>query len=101
MTPDTSKKLKGLIGEYGNSLTRIQAEKELMKLIEQRALVELGQDQKAFRVVATAFWKDEVRVKRNEVEWQLALFDLARGADDAETAPDREGRVYEFKGATA
>ena len=40
MTPETRKTLTKLIDEYGHALTRIQAEKELMKLLEARAAVE-------------------------------------------------------------
>ena len=81
MTPEQTKTLKGMIHEYGNSLARIQAEKELMKFIEQRALVELQRDPKAFKTVATAYWRDETKKAREAIEAQLDLFDLVGGSD--------------------
>lgn len=79
MTPETRKILLGLISEYGNSLTRIQAEKELMKFMEQRAVVECATAAKAFRLYALAQWRDSVPATQEELEQQLALFETARG----------------------
>lgn len=79
MTPETRKTLLGLISEYGHSLTRIQAEKELMKLMEQRAVVECATAAKAFRLYATAHWRDQIPAIQEEIEQQLALFETARG----------------------
>lgn len=79
MTPEARKTLLGLISEYGNALTRIQAEKELMKLIEQRAVVECATAARAFRLYATAHWRDSVPAAQEEIEQQLALFEVARG----------------------
>lgn len=79
MTPEIRKNLLGLICEYGNCLTRIQAEKELMKIMEQRALVECATSAKAFKLYATAAWKDQIPAIQEELENQLALFETARG----------------------
>lgn len=79
MTPETRKTLLGLISEYGHSLTRIQAERELMKLMEQRAVVECATAATAFKRYATAHWKDQVPAIQEELEGQLALFEAARG----------------------
>lgn len=79
MTPEARKTLMGLISEYGNSLTRIQAERELMKLMEQRAVVECATAAKAFKLYATAAWRDSVPAIQEEIEQQLALFETARG----------------------
>lgn len=79
MTTDTRKTLLGLITEYGNSLTRVQAERELMKLMEQRAIVECATSAKAFRLHATAAWRDQIPAIQEEIEQQLALFETARG----------------------
>lgn len=79
MTPETRKTLLNLISEYGNSLTRIQAEKELMKLMEQRAVVECATPAKAFRLYATTAWRDNISAVQKEIEAQLALFETARG----------------------
>lgn len=80
MTPETRKTLLGLISEYGDSLTRIQAEKELMRLMEQRALTECAVPIKAFKTLATAYWRDTVPVVRDELEAQLDLLDMVRAA---------------------
>lgn len=79
MTPETRKTLLNLISEYGNSLTRIQAEKELMKLMEQRAVVECATPTKAFKLYATAHWRNKIPAIQEEIEAQLALFETARG----------------------
>lgn len=79
MTPETRKILLGLIAEYGNSLTRVQAERDLMKLMEQRAVVECATAAKAFRLYAMAHWRDGVPAVQEELEQQLALFETARG----------------------
>lgn len=78
MTQDTRKTLLDLIAEYGHSLTRMQAEKELMKMIEQRAVVECATAAKTFRLYATAHWRDTVSATREDLEEQLALFDTVR-----------------------
>ena len=79
MPPETRKTLLKLINEYGDSLTRIQAEKELMKLMEQRAIVECATPVKAFKIYATAQWRDQVSTVREEIEAQMALFETASG----------------------
>lgn len=79
MTTDARKTLLGLISEYGNSLTRIQAEKENLKLMEQRAIVECATSAKAFRLYATAAWRDSIPATQEDIEAQLALFETARG----------------------
>lgn len=84
MTPEQTRILKGMISEYGNSLARIQAEKELLKSIEQRALVEFQRDPKAFKTVATAYWRDEAKKAHEILEEQLDLFDEVRGFDVVE-----------------
>jgi len=79
MTTDARKTLLGLISEYGNSLTRIQAEKENLKLMELRAMVDCATSAKAFRLYATAAWRDSIPATQEELEGQLALFETARG----------------------
>ena len=83
MTPETRKTLLGLISEYGHSLTRIQAEKELLKMIEQRAVVECAAAAKAFRLYANAHWRDSVPATQEELEENLALFDTVRAVNAA------------------
>jgi len=83
MTPEIRKTLLGLISEYGNSLTRIQGEKELLKMIEQRAVVECAAPLKAFKTIATAHWADTTAKVRDDLEAQLDLLDTVRAVDEA------------------
>lgn len=84
MTPEQLKILKDLIYEYGNSLARIQGEKEFQKFIELRALVEFERDPKAFRAVATAYWRNDTKKARESLEAQLDLFEEVRGFEVVE-----------------
>lgn len=86
MTPETRKTLLGLISEYGHSLTRIQAERELMKLMEQRAVVECAAPLKAFKAIATAHWADTTAKVRDDLAAQLELLDTVRAVDEADAA---------------
>lgn len=79
MTPETRKLLLTLIDEYENSLTRAQGEKDLQKSIEERAVCECGLTGKAFKTVATAFWRDQVNASVETLEEQLEAFELVRG----------------------
>lgn len=87
MTPETRKTLLGLISEYGNSLTRVQGEKDLLKAIEARAVVECEVTTKAFKTIATAHWADTVAKVCDDLEAQLDLLDTVRaaGADEQMT----------------
>lgn len=78
MTPNTLKTLLNLIEEYGNSLTRIQGEKDLMKCIEARAVTECGMDAKVFKTVATAYWKDQVAQVCEDLDAVQDAFDRVR-----------------------
>jgi hypothetical protein len=84
MTPEQQKTLKNMITEYGNSLTRIQAERELMKTMETRAIVELHCYPKAFKTVATAYWLDDVKKSRETLEALVDMFDYVRGCEAVE-----------------
>ncbi len=83
MTPETRKTLLGLISEYGDSLTRIQGEKDLLKAIEARAVVECSAPLKAFKTIATAHWADTTAKVRDDLEAQLDLLDTVRAVDEA------------------
>lgn len=80
MTPETRKTLLDLISEYGNALERIQGEKDLLKAIEMRAVVECEVTSKAFKTLATAHWADTVAKVRDDLEAQLDLLDTVRAA---------------------
>ena len=79
MTPETRKILLNLIIEYGNSLTRIKGEKDLIRAIEARAVAECDVPLKAFKLVANAHWKDSVKATQEDLEGQLALFEMVKG----------------------
>ena len=74
MITETRKTLLNLISEYGDSLNRVDAERELMKAMEERADVECHITVKAFRTAATAYYKDSVAKKREELTEQVDLF---------------------------
>ena len=79
MTPEARKTLLNLISEYGDSLTRIEGERELMKAIEARAAHPvIGLTVKAFRRLATAYHRDQVAPTREALEEQLDAFEAVR-----------------------
>ena len=84
MTPEIRKTLLDLIAEYGNALERIQGEKDLLKAIEARAVVECEVTSKAFKTLATAHWADTVTKVREDLEAQLDLLDTVRAAGSGE-----------------
>ena len=79
MIPETHKTLLNLISEYGDSLTRVDGERELRKAIEDRAENECGMTDKAFRTAATAYHKDQVTKKREELSEQIDAFERIQG----------------------
>lgn len=90
MTPETRKTLLDLIAEYGNSLERIQGEKDLLKAIEARAVCECAVGLKAFKTVATAHWADTTGKVRDDLEAQLDLLDTVRTAGERVTVEFRD-----------
>ena len=79
MTPDTRKTLLGLISEYGHCLSRMDGEKDLMKVIEARVVHECAMPAKAFRTAAVAYHHDQVAKKREELTEQIDAFELIQG----------------------
>lgn len=79
MTPETRKTLLDLIDKYGNSLERIQGEKDLLKSIEDRVLDHYQVPTKTFRTVATALWKDKTTDLHDDLSQTLDLLDTVRG----------------------
>jgi len=75
------KTLLKLVEEYRQSLDRVQGEKELMKCIEARAVTECGIAIKPFKVVATARWRDQAKQVCEDLDEQMAAFELVRGED--------------------
>jgi hypothetical protein len=75
MNTNTRKTLLNLITEYGNCLTRIDGEKDMIKFIEARAVTECGVTAKAFKTVANAHHKDQASEVLDELNRQIDLFD--------------------------
>jgi len=68
---DEKKKLKGAIEELSNSMTRVDAEKDLQKDIIQTAFDDTGVDKKYIRKLATIYHKQnlvEVQSENDEVQ---------------------------------
>ena len=82
MTYEHRKTLSGLLLEYGNSLTRIAGERDLMKAMEERGLLECGIDPKSFRVVAIAMWKDRVDQTLEDLTEKCDLIELIRAEEE-------------------
>ena len=71
MIVDEKKKLKGAIEELSNSMTRVDAEKDLQKDIIQTAFDDTGVDKKYIRKLATIYHKQnlvEVQSENDEVQ---------------------------------
>ena len=65
MSPDA---LNKLLTEYSNSLTRIEAEKDLLKAIAERAETELSIPAAQFRKLAVDVHKDAIEQAREAME---------------------------------
>ena len=78
MTYEHRKNLSGLLLEYQHSLDRMAGERDLLKRMEERALLECGVEPKAFRTVATALWKDQVDRTLAELTEKTNLIELIR-----------------------
>jgi len=85
MNTDIRKTLLNLITEYGHCLTRIEAERDMMKSIEARAEHDCQIAKTPFRAVAAAHHKDEVAGKQKELHEQIDLFILIQGERFDET----------------
>lgn len=79
MTSENRKTLLNLITEYGNCLTRMDGERNLLKAMEDRAENECAMPAKAFRTAATAYHKDQVTKKREELTEQIDAFEIIHG----------------------
>lgn len=76
---DIRKTLLNLISEYGDCLTCMDGERDLLKAIEDRAENECAMPAKAFRTAATAYHKDQVAKKREELTEQIDAFEIIQG----------------------
>ena len=83
MTADLSKTLSNLLSEYGNSLVRIDAEKDLLKAIAARAETELSIPAGQFKKLAVDVYKDSIEQAREEMRDMLELYDTVQPVADA------------------
>ena len=77
-TTDISKKLTSFLTEYSNSLTRIDAEKDLLKAIAERAETELAIPAVRFRKLAVDVHKDAIEQSRESMRDMLELYDTVQ-----------------------
>jgi hypothetical protein len=75
MSPDA---LMKLLAEYSNSLTRIEAEKDLLKAIAERAETELCIPAAQFRKLAVDVHKDAIKQSREAMRDMLELYDTVQ-----------------------
>ena len=75
MSPDA---LNKLLTEYSNSLTRIEAEKDLLKAIAERAETELSIPAAQFRKLAVDVHKDAIEQSREAMRDMLELYDTVQ-----------------------
>ena len=75
MSPDA---LMKLLAEYSNSLTRIEAEKGLLKAIAERAETELSIPAAQFRKLAVDVHKDAIEQSREAMRDMLELYDTVQ-----------------------
>ena len=70
--------LNKLLTEYSNSLTRIEAEKDLLKAIAERAETELYIPAAQFRKLAVDVHKDAIEQSREAMRDMLELYDTVQ-----------------------
>ena len=75
MHPDA---LNKLLTEYSNSLTRIEAEKDLLKAIAERAETELSIPAAQFRKLAVDVHKDAIEQSREAMRDMLELYNTVQ-----------------------
>lgn len=71
-----TKRIKTLLSEFGDSLTRVDGEKAHQTAIAERAENECQCNPKHFKKLAVALHKDQARITREDLEGQMDLFDL-------------------------
>ncbi len=70
------KSLITYVKEYGDSLLRVEAEKDLQKAIAEKAETDCRCKPTHFKKAATAYFKDKVKELREDTEMQLGLLEL-------------------------
>ena len=79
---DITQSLRALIDEYSNSLTRVEAEKDLMKAIAERAEKELSIPAGPFRKLALDVHRDAIALARESMRDMLELYDTIEPEED-------------------
>lgn len=72
ITTDLRNKLLSFIKEYGDSLLRIESEKDLQKAIAEQAEAECQVKPAQFKKAAMAYFKDKVKALRDELDEQIS-----------------------------
>ena len=75
LDPETKKKLQGAIQELSNSMTRTDAERDLMKDIIQTTFEDTGVDKKYIRKLATIYHKQNLMDVQTENEDVQSLYE--------------------------
>lgn len=75
LTPEDKKKLEKAIQEMSNSMTRIDAEKDLIKDIIQETHDSLGVEKKYIRKLATIWHKQNVNEVKTETDEVMELYE--------------------------
>ncbi len=74
--------LQSLLSEYGDSLARVDGEKDHQDAIAKRAEIQCHCLQKNFKKLALAIHKGKLALTRNELNEQLGLFNQAIGDEE-------------------
>lgn len=75
LNPEDKKKLEKAIQELSNSMTRVDAEKDLMKDIIQETHDSIGVDKKYIRKLATIWHKQNVNEVKTETDEVMELYE--------------------------
>jgi glucose-6-phosphate-specific signal transduction histidine kinase len=75
LNPEDKKKLEKAIQELSNSMTRVDAEKDLMKDIIQETHDSIGIDKKYIRKLATIWHKQNVNEVKTETDEVMELYE--------------------------
>lgn len=75
LNPEDRKKFTKAIQELSNSMTRIDAEKDLMKDIIQETFDSVGVDKKYIRKIAAIYHKQNLTEVKTETDEVMELYD--------------------------
>lgn len=75
LNPEDRKKFTKAIQELSNSMTRVDAEKDLMKDIIQETFDSIGVDKKYIRKIAAIYHKQNLTEVKTETDEVMELYD--------------------------